>query len=208
MRSARGNPVALGRRTSGRRAAIGGIIGSALVRPVDDETAGGLVDDEARFGGRQLVAGVAYGHAEARLGPVVAPALMPVDDPGGDLVGEGGAAWAVADDAEFPEPALLILAFADGQVRQAVTVERGHRSPCEMGGEAGAGAGHAGQAVGQDRSEYRYTHSKGLPWRKFTPVKILVGGWSRTVRIASRSTSCSLKVSRWTFPSPAMGTRV
>jgi hypothetical protein len=70
--------------------AIAGIIGSLSSWPVDDEAAAGLVDDEARFSGRQQVAGIADCHAEAGFRGAVAPATVPVADLGDEPVGDFG----------------------------------------------------------------------------------------------------------------------
>ena len=55
---------------------------------------------------------VADGHAVGGFGRIVAVVASHSGISADDLVGERGGAAAVADDADLPEPALLVLAFA------------------------------------------------------------------------------------------------
>ena len=99
-------PGGLGRQTSGIRAAIAGFItllsfygqsmtSRLLVLSMMKRES--VAFSRSRLGGR--------GHAEAGGRGVVAVVAVPFLDRGGDLLGEGGGARAVTDDADLPEPA-------------------------------------------------------------------------------------------------------
>ncbi len=78
-----------------------------------------------------------------------APGRVPGADLAHDALGEVVAVFAVADHADLPVPALIVLALADGQVRERSAVEGGHGAPPEVRGEPGALARQAGEAIGQ-----------------------------------------------------------
>src|ERR1700722_6765629 len=127
---------------------------ASLPPPVDDQAAGGLVDDEPGVRGGEQVPVRGGDHAESRRGCLVAAVVaVPFADRVGYVAGEGRGAGTVAGGADFPVPARVVVALTDGEVGEGPAVEGGHGPPAEVRDEPGALAGHGWDAPGQHRGQ-------------------------------------------------------